>query len=330
MSSIPSAEGFDSTLTLLRNPYGFISQTCRALDTDLFETRILLQKTICMTGSAAAEVFYSDDKLIRAGSMPGRIQKTLLGEGGIQGLDGAAHQHRKKMFMSLMGTEHIAALQGMSLHMLDNYAPDWEARNEVVFYDKVREMLTRAVCAWCGVPLPEAEVATRTAQLTALFEDAGAIGPKHWAARLARHRLEKWAAGMIQQVRDGELQPTQESALHVIATWRDLDGAILPPKVAARGVVERLASDRGGVCIHRADGARPVQVPRMAGETAERRRTARTLRSGGPPPLSILSCGRGTSQKYFRVARVSLSQRTPGSAGPLWYEHRSAFMGCAT
>ena len=119
MSSIPSAEGFDSTLTLLRNPYGFISQTCRALDTDLFETRILLQKTICMTGSAAAEVFYSDDKLIRAGSMPGRIQKTLLGEGGIQGLDGAAHQHRKKMFMSLMGTEHIAALQGMSLHMLD-------------------------------------------------------------------------------------------------------------------------------------------------------------------------------------------------------------------
>ncbi|WP_454271309.1 hypothetical protein [Roseovarius sp. MBR-51] len=182
-----------------------------------------------MTGSAAAEVFYSDDKLIRAGSMPGRIQKTLLGEGGIQGLDGAAHQHRKKMFMSLMGTEHIAALQGMSLHMLDNYAPDWEARNEVVFYDKVREMLTRAVCAWCGVPLPEAEVATRTAQLTALFEDAGAIGPKHWAARLARHRLEKWAAGMIQQVRDGELQPTQESALHVIATWRDLDGAILPP-----------------------------------------------------------------------------------------------------
>lgn len=61
--------------------------------------------------------------------MPGRIQKTLLGEGGVQGLDGAAHQHRKKMFMSLMGTRRIAALQGTSLHMLDKYAPDWEARN---------------------------------------------------------------------------------------------------------------------------------------------------------------------------------------------------------
>ena len=233
MFGIPSAKGFDSTLALLRNPYGFISETCRALDTDLFETRILLQETICMTGAAAAKVFYSEDKLIRAGSMPGRIQKTLLGEGGVQGLDGAAHQHRKKMFMSLMGTERIAALQGTSLHMLDKYAPDWKARNEVVLYDEVREMLTRAVCAWARVPLDEAEVATRTAQLTALFQDAGAIGPKHWAARLARHRLEKWAARMIQQVRDGELQPTQESALHFIATWRDLDGELLNPRVAA-------------------------------------------------------------------------------------------------
>ena len=233
MFGIPSAKGFDSTLALLRNPYGFISETCRALDTDLFETRILLQETICMTGAAAAKVFYSEDKLIRAGSMPGRIQKTLQGEGGVQGLDGAAHQHRKKMFMSLMGTERIAALQGTSLHMLDKYAPDWEARNEVVLYDEVREMLTRAACAWAGVLLEEAEVATRTAQLTSLFQDAGAIGPKHWAARLARHRLEKWAARMIQQVRDGELQPTQESALHVIATWRDLGGELLTPRVAA-------------------------------------------------------------------------------------------------
>lgn len=233
MFGIPSAKGFDSTFALLRNPYGFISETCRALDTDLFETRILLQETICMTGAAAAEAFYREDRLIRAGSMPGRIQKTLLGQGGVQGLDGEAHQHRKKMFMSLMGTERIAALQSTSLHMLKKYAPDWKARNEVVLYDEVREMLTRAVCAWAGVPLDEAEVETRTAQLTALFQDAGALGHKHWGARLARHRLEKWAARLIQQVRNGEPQPTQENALHVISTWRDLDGELLTPRVAA-------------------------------------------------------------------------------------------------
>lgn len=103
MSDTPSAKGFDSTLALLRNPYGFISKTCRDLDADLFKTRILLQKTICMTGAAAAEAFYREDRLIRAGSMPGRIQKTLLGEGGVQGLDGEAHRHRKKMFMRQFG-----------------------------------------------------------------------------------------------------------------------------------------------------------------------------------------------------------------------------------
>jgi fatty-acid peroxygenase len=233
MSSIPSSKGFDSTLALLRNPYGFIPDTCRDLDADLFETRILLQKTICMTGAAAAEVFYSEDGLVRAGSMPKRIQKTLLGEKGIQGLDGEAHRHRKRMFMSLMATERIEALENTTRDLLDRYARDWQAAEKVVLYDEVREILTRAACAWSGVPLPEAEVQTRTAQMTALFQHAGAVGWKHWGARLARHRAERWAAGIIEQVRDGSLQPGQESAAHVVAMWRDLDGEPLTPRVAA-------------------------------------------------------------------------------------------------
>lgn len=186
MSSIPSAKGIDSTLALLRNPYEFIPDTCRDLEGDLFETRILFQKTICMTGAAAAEVFYSEDGLVRAGSMPKRIQRTLLGEKGIQGLDGEAHRHRKRMFMSLMASERIEALENTTLDLLDRYARDWQAAEKVVLYDEVREILTRAACAWSGVPLPEAEVETRTAQMTALFQDAGAVGWKHWGARLAR------------------------------------------------------------------------------------------------------------------------------------------------
>jgi fatty-acid peroxygenase len=233
MSSIPSAKGIDSTLALLRNPYGFIPDACRDLEGDLFETRILLQKTICMTGAAAAEVFYSEDGLVRAGSMPKRIQKTLLGEKGIQGLDGEAHRHRKRMFISLMASERIEALENTTRDLLDRYARDWQAAEKVVLYDEVREILTRAACAWSGVPLPEAEVQTRTAQMTALFQDAGAVGWKHWGARLARHRAERWAAGIIERVRDGSLRPAQESAAHIVATWRDLNGELLTSKVAA-------------------------------------------------------------------------------------------------
>src|SRR3546814_10067301 len=64
-----------------------------------------------MTGPEAAELFYRQDLFARRGAAPGRIQKTLLGQGGVQGLDGEAHRHRKQMFMSLMTPERIEELR---------------------------------------------------------------------------------------------------------------------------------------------------------------------------------------------------------------------------
>lgn len=45
--------------------------------------------------------------------------KTLFGEGGVQSLDGEAHQHRKAMFMALMTRARVAELasQDLSLEM---------------------------------------------------------------------------------------------------------------------------------------------------------------------------------------------------------------------
>ncbi|MGR3446707.1 MAG: cytochrome P450, partial [Paracoccus sp. (in: a-proteobacteria)] len=65
MPRIPSDGQLDSTLALLANPYFFIAERCRRLETDLFETRILLGRTICMTGPAAAELFYRNEQLVR-------------------------------------------------------------------------------------------------------------------------------------------------------------------------------------------------------------------------------------------------------------------------
>ena len=233
MPRIPSDGQLDSTLALLANPYFFIAERCRRLETDLFETRILLGRTICMTGPAAAELFYRNEQLVRKDAMPARIQKTLLGEGGVQGLDGEAHRHRKRMFMSLMTSARIGALRDRMRQLLDARANDWEGMDRVVLYDETREILAKAVCAWAGVPLPPADVARRTRQLTGLFQNAGSVGPRHWRARLSRHRLQRWASRMGGQVRDGSLEPQEESALHVIATWRDPDGALLRPAVAA-------------------------------------------------------------------------------------------------
>jgi fatty-acid peroxygenase len=233
MPRIPRDKNFDGTLALILDPYGFIMKRCGRYGPDLFETRIMLRKTICMTGSEAAEVFYDQDRFMRRGAMPGRIQKTLLGRGGVQGLDDQAHRHRKRMLMSLMTSERIGDLSETTAGLWHAYARKWEYVDEVVLYDEARELLTRAVCAWAGVLLAEAEVGRRTRELTALFDYAGSVGPKHWWSRLARGRAERWVGGVVERVRSGEFRPPEHSAAHVIAWHRKPDGESLSARVAA-------------------------------------------------------------------------------------------------
>lgn len=233
MPLIPRDEGFDSTLALLREPYEFIAKRCRRYRADVFQTRLLLRTTICMTGPQAAELFYDERHFRRRGAAPGRVQDTLFGRGGVQGLDGEAHRQRKRMFMALMAPERIAQLAELTAGWWTSYAWKWAGMDRVVLYDEVREILTRAVCAWAGVPLDGPDVSRRTRDLTALFESAGSVGPKHWWGRLARGRAERWIEGIIGEVRAGRLNPQEQSAAHVIAWHRDRDGRLLTPPVAA-------------------------------------------------------------------------------------------------
>lgn len=198
MSRIPRDESVDGTLGLIRDPYGFVQKRCQRYGADLFETRLLLRRTICMTGPEAAQLFYDPDRFRRRGAMPGRVRRTLLGVGGVQGMDGEAHRHRKHMFMSLMTPERIAALGELAADQLRLHAERWASMERVVLYSELQEVLTRAVCAWSGVPLPEAEVDKRTRELTAMFDAAGTIGPRHWWSRLARRRAETWIAGIVE------------------------------------------------------------------------------------------------------------------------------------
>src|SRR5215216_5272322 len=107
MAKNPRDKMLDSSLALMLDGYRFITKRCRRYRSDIFETRLMLQRTICMRGEEAARVFYDNDRFKRKGAAPGRLQETLLGRGGVQGLDGDAHRHRKQMFMSLMSPESI-------------------------------------------------------------------------------------------------------------------------------------------------------------------------------------------------------------------------------
>lgn len=121
----------------------------RKFNSDLFETRLLLQKVVCLHGPEAAALFYDTDRFKRTGAIPKRVQKSLLGENGVQTMDDAAHRHRKQMFMSVMSQDSINRLLELMAVQWQSYIDRWETKGRVVIYEEVREIMCRG--AWAGI-----------------------------------------------------------------------------------------------------------------------------------------------------------------------------------
>ncbi|WP_410509907.1 cytochrome P450 [Methanosarcina hadiensis] len=233
MRQIPADNVPDSTLSLLFDGYEFISKKCQKYQSDVFETRLMLKKTICMLGQEACQVFYNNDLFQREGATPGRIQRTLFGQGGVQGMDGTAHRWRKQMFMSMMTPESIKQLSDLVADQWDASIRKWEIMDSVVLFEEIKEILCRAVCTWAGVPLAESEVKQRTDELSAMIDSPGAAGLRHWRGRIARQRAEEWAGDLIELVRFRNLEAPAESAINIIAWHRDLENELLDRQIAA-------------------------------------------------------------------------------------------------
>ena len=233
MSEMPRDESPDGTLALVQEGYDFIRNRCREYDTDVFRTRLMLKETICMRGEEAARLFYDTERFKREGAAPSLAQKTLFGEGGVQGLDGEPHRHRKAMFMSLMTPESIERFADLVTERWRAYLGRWKEQEEVVLFEESSRLVTEAVCAWSGVPLPEEEVERRTEEFLALIEGAASVGYRQWRGRRARSRSEDWLSDLVEQVRAGTLDAPEGSALRTVAEHRELDGELLEPRIAA-------------------------------------------------------------------------------------------------
>lgn len=192
---------WDSTIALLWRGYTFIDRECRRLGSDIFTTRLLGNKTICMQGHEAARLFYDEQRFKREGALPGFAKRTLTGERGVQTLDGAEHRHRRRMITALTTPSEVERLAGTVEDVWRSALPSWARREQVVLIDEVRPVLLTAVCRWAGVPLADAEAASRARDMAALIDGFGSVGRLQLRGRLARRRAEAWISRVIDGIR---------------------------------------------------------------------------------------------------------------------------------
>lgn len=231
-SNMPKDSGFDKTLSILKEGYEFVMNRDRELDTNIFETRVLGEKTICLTGSEQAELFYDNTRFRRSDAAPARVQKTLFGEGGVQGLDGDAHKNRKAMFMSLMDNKAMDEIEDLTEKYWHEFFAEINWNDTVELYEAAKLVFLQVACDWVGVSLEEEDLETRAGQISDLYESPAALGIQHWKGRKSRSEVEDWIQGLIEGVRNGEIEADKDRALYRFAMHKDLDGELLDSQIA--------------------------------------------------------------------------------------------------
>lgn len=240
MTAIPHASEFDSTLGLLRDPYRYASRQGELPHSEILRLRLVLRDTLVLRGATAGAVFFDPERFDRQGMQPGPLRATLIGQHGVQTLDGPEHLRRKATFLDLTSAAAAAALADQFQRDWLHVAQEWQAKGSVVLYDELQSVITRSVCAWAGLPLSDEELPLRTSDLTALFNSAGASVGGHLRARLARKRVDHWMAKLVDRVRSRELTPPESSVLRTFSEYRTTAGELLPLEVAAVEVVNIL------------------------------------------------------------------------------------------
>ncbi|MER8636519.1 cytochrome P450 [Mesorhizobium sp. M1365] len=234
---IPRDAAFDSTLALLREGYDFISARCRRMNTDIFATRLMLRPAICVRGAEAAEMFYGGDHFTRIGAMPQTTLRLLQDKGSVQALDGAAHRHRKALFLSiLLDGDQIERLRATFRRAWLDQLEDWQRRDEIVLFDAVNLVLTQAAAAWAGIPADK-DRAELCRELSGMVENAGGIGPSTMLALWRRRRTERTIGELVRRVRSGALDLPANSPVRLVSEHVDAKGKPLDLASAAVEII---------------------------------------------------------------------------------------------
>ncbi|WP_173052874.1 cytochrome P450 [Phytohabitans houttuyneae] len=208
--------------------YGWLPNLRRRTTDGVVETRLLGRRVTGLCGPDAARFFYDEANVHRRGAIPGPVQDTLFGRGGVHHLDGVDHRLRKAMFMSMLSGDGIGLLSRYAAQEWEEAAATWATRDRVVLFDETARVLARAVAPWAGLR-PDDSLA---ADLVSMVDGFATVGPRHLRARRARAGRERWLEGVITHAREKGDAPAG-SALAAIAEHAGAAGTPLPPRVAA-------------------------------------------------------------------------------------------------
>src|SRR4051794_2942137 len=222
----------DRTANVLAEGYPFALRR-RRRSGNAFVTRLMGRRAIGIGGPDATRLFYDEARFERRGALPTPVINTLFGQGAVHTLDGEAHRARKAMFIALAGPPGLASLKAEADDEWARAAERWSRRPEVVLFDEARAVLAASVCRWTSLPLPQADVPSFAADMTAMVDGFGSVGLRHFEARRARRRAEVRVGTLIDRVREGTTSVPAESATAVIARHHGTDGRLLDSHTAA-------------------------------------------------------------------------------------------------
>ncbi|MDF2586285.1 MAG: cytochrome [Anaerocolumna sp.] len=231
-SKVPMDKMLDSSICLLLDGYQFIQKRCRKYQSDLFITRIMGQKVICMSGEEAGKIFYDEKRFQRKGAAPKRVQKTLVGQNGVQGLDGNAHKQRKQMFMSIMTPQNLKVLVNYTREQWSYNSIRWVGK-EIILFDEAQRIMCQVACRWAGVPLKYIEINQRASDLGKMIDGFATVGTRYHQGKCARKRTESWIRGIIEDIRLRRLKVDENSAAYKIAWHKESNGKYLTTQIAA-------------------------------------------------------------------------------------------------
>lgn len=235
-SSCPFAPG-EQAPNLLRKGYLFISHLRKKAgvapgSNSPVRTRMLFKPVTIVRGSKGVELFYDTDRIKRDGGMPAVVKGPLFGHNAVHTLDGEEHRVRKHQIADVAYDDaNVDTFDTLVKEEVERVLAEW-ARTPGTVYEGAALSFGRAAFKWAGIELRAKEADRRAIQMADLVYEFGHPVKGHIKSWISRAKLDKWAETIIEEVRAGERQAAEGTALRAMAELTGPEGELIDARTA--------------------------------------------------------------------------------------------------